>query len=472
MSDPLDALFGIAADGWLVGGAVRDRLLGRLTGDYDVVVRGEPGALARALAESARGHPFRLSDAFGGWRVVARDHSWQVDLLPIGAETIEADLGARDFTVNAIAQPLSGGDYVDPFGGIDDLEQRRLRMVSPSAFADDPLRTVRLARLACELGFQVEAETEAAAARSAGALAGVAPERIFTELRRIIASEHPLDGLELMDRTGVTEATLPELAGLRGVEQSRYHHLDVHEHTRAVLGETVALGRDPGRVFAEHGPAVARVLDEPLANELTRGQALRFGALFHDVAKPQTREVTSQGRITFIGHDATGAHVAATALRRLRASERLCEYVAALTLHHLRLGFLVHEMPLSRRTIYRYLKACDPVQVEVTVLSVADRLATRGAGSDEAIARHLEVARQLVGEALAWRAAPPRPPVRGDQLARALEMTAGPELGRLLADLEEASFAGEISGREQALVRARELLGSGAPGGGRSAADQ
>ena len=201
-----------------------------------------------------------------------------------------------------------------------------------------------------------------------------------------------------------------------------------------------------------------RFLDEPLANELTRGQALRFGALLHDVAKPRTRGVTAEGRITFIGHDVAGAELAAEILTRLRASDRLREHVAALTRNHLRLGFLVHETPISRRAIYRYLRACEPVQVDVTLLSVADRLATRGRGSDEAIARHLKLARDLLGDALAWRADRPRPPLRGDELARAVGLRPGPELGQILRELEEASFVGEITSREQAIDRARSMV--------------
>jgi putative nucleotidyltransferase with HDIG domain len=286
----------------------------------------------------------------------------------------------------------------------------------------------------------------------------VAPERVFAELKRIMVAELALKGLALMDSVGATDAVLPELSSLRGVEQSRYHHLDVYEHTHAVLARTIELERDPERWFGEHAEAVARLLAEPLANELTRGQALRFGALFHDIGKPQTRSVSAEGRVTFMGHDATGAQMAAGILARLHASEKLSEYVAALARHHLRLGFLVHETPLGRRTVYRYMRACEPVQVEVTVLSVADRLATRGRGSEQAIERHLALARQLLGEALAWREHPPRPPVRGDELARAVGLRPGPQIGRLLEELEEASYAGEIATRAEAIDRARALL--------------
>jgi poly(A) polymerase len=444
--------------GWLVGGAVRDRLLGRPTGDYDVVVAADASVLARKLARATRAHAFELSEGFGGWRVIARDRSWQLDLLPLAGGTIEEDLRKRDFTVNAIAEPLGGGEHVDPLGGLADLRARQLRMVSPQAFAADPLRSLRLARLACELDFEVEPDTAAAARAHAPALAGVAAERVFVEIKRIVIADRALDGLALMDALGVTDAVLPELTRLHGVEQSRYHHLDVHHHTRAVLAETIELEHDPERWMGEHARAVTLLLDEPLANELTRGQALRFGALFHDVAKPQTRSVTSEGRVTFMGHDAAGAKVAAAALTRLKASERLRDHVAALTRHHLRLGFLVHEMPLSRRAVYRYLHACEPVEVDVTLLSVADRLATRGRGADVAIARHLELARELLGEALAWRADRPRPPVRGDELARAVGLEPGPEIGRVLAELEEASFAGEIGSADEAIEWARELL--------------
>jgi poly(A) polymerase len=458
---PLRPLAEIVPGGWLVGGALRDRLLGRLTSDYDVVLAPEssPQAVARALRRATGGFAFELSETFGAWRVVARDRRWQVDLMPLDGETIENDLARRDLTINAIAQPLGdAADLVDPHHGVQDLHARRLRMVSEHAFADDPLRTLRLARLACELDFTVESGTLHSARVGAPRLSEVAPERIFAELVRVVRTNRALDGLEVMHEAGVTAVILPELEALRGVQQSRFHHLDVFEHTRAVLAEAIKLEHDPGLLFDEHGPALKALLLQPLANELSRADGLRFGALLHDIAKPRTRAVTDTGRITFMGHDEAGAAMAAAILRRLRSSERLAEHVAALTRHHLRLGFLVHQTPLSRHAVYGYLNACAPVQVDVTLLSVADRLATRGDNAEPAIARHLQLARQLIGEALSWVADPPRPPVRGDELARALGLAPGPLIGQLLHQLEEASFAGEVTTREEAIDRARELV--------------
>lgn len=460
MIAPLQALAELAGErAWLVGGAVRDRLLGRSTTDLDVAVADEPAPLARGLARRLRAHAFELSESFAGWRLVARDRSWQLDLLPLLGETIEQDLAARDFTVNAIAERLSDGELVDPFGGQSDLEARVLRMVAPRAFDHDPARVLRLARLACELQLTPEEQTVATAREAARGLEHVAAERVFGEFKRIVVADAALQGLGLLDRLSATDIILPELAALRGVEQSQFHHLDVHDHTRAVLEETIALTADPGALFAEQADALAALLAEPLANEMTRGQALRFGALLHDIAKPDTRGVGASGRVTFIGHDESGAELAASILRRLKASERLASYVADLVRHHLRLGFLVHETPLSPHSVYRYLRASEPVQVDVTLLSVADRLSTRGRGSEVAITRHLELAREMLGPALQWRVRRPRPPVRGDELARELSLPPGPELGRVLAELEEAAYAGEVAGPAQAIERARELLG-------------
>src|SRR5581483_56130 len=194
---------------WLVGGAVRDELLGRATTDYDLAYPGDVPGLARAFARAASAHAFALSDAFGGWRVVARDHSWQLDVVPLGGTTIEEDLAQRDLTINAIARDPSGDEHVDPFGGIEDLRAGRLRMVSADAFERDPLRTLRLARLACELGFSIDPATAEAAAASAGALAGVAPERVFSELKLTVTCNRAGEGLELLDRLKATEAVLP-----------------------------------------------------------------------------------------------------------------------------------------------------------------------------------------------------------------------------------------------------------------------
>ena len=454
MTDPLSAAREVLAgsEAWLVGGAVRDRLLGRPTDDLDISMEGGPRGAARAIARLTGGTAFQLSGAFGAWRVVGPGHSWHVDLVALRDADITADLAARDFTINAMAEPLAGGDVLDPHGGRADLEARLVRMVSADALADDPLRTLRAVRLVTELDLELDPETARAISAHAHAIDRVAPERVFGELKRIVTSSRPRAGLALMDAYGLLAAVLPELLALKGVEQNVFHHLDVYEHTLEVLEAVAALER------GELGDDIAALLAEPLGDELTKGGAMRFAALLHDAAKPATRGELPDGRVTFVDHDAAGAELARAVLGRLRTSSCLSDYVAALTLHHLRLGFLVHERPLDRRSVWRYLRATSPYSPEVTIFTVADRLATRGRNADEAIAAHVALAREMLTFALADR--PAEPLVRGDDLARELGLKPGPVLGELLARLEEDRFAGLIATREDAVARARALLGS------------
>jgi poly(A) polymerase len=453
---------------WVVGGAVRDELLGRDVTDIDIAVDDDPERAARALAAELRGPVFRLSEAFGAWRVVDRSTGRVYDFAPLQGETIEEDLARRDFTVNAMARPLAeageaaraagglpggvpGGEVIDPLGARADLDSRTLRVIGPRAYESDPLRPLRLARFAAELGFEPDTATERLTAAAAPRVAEASGERIFAELRRLVIADGAVHGLGLADRLGLLRAVLPELADLHDVEQSHFHHRDVYGHTIEVLERLIELERDATGELRE-------VLDEPLADELSRGEALRFAALLHDIGKPATHSVREDGRVTFMGHDRLGQEMVRQVASRLRTSQRLGRFIEAVTRHHLVLGFLVHERPLDRRAVYRYLKRTSPVEVEVTLFSCADRLATRGKNAERAIDAHLELARELIPAALEWRrSGPPRVPVRGDELASELGMEPGPEVGRLLAELEEAAYAGEVADRDDAVELARRL---------------
>jgi len=445
-------------DAWIVGGALRDELLGREVRDVDVAVAGDPEQAARELAAKVRGPAFKLSETFGAWRVIDRRGDTVWDFSPLQGASIEEDLAQRDFTINALARPLAGGDLIDPTGGRSDVESRTLRVLGPQAYERDPLRALRLPRFAAELGFAPDAETERLTRAAAPSTASAAGERIFLELRRLVIADGALEGLQLADRLGVLEAVLPELTALHEVDQSDYHHLDVYDHTLEVLNQQIQVERRLEELF-DDSARIERMLEAPLSDELTRAQALRFGALLHDIGKPATRDVLPNGRVTFMGHDKLGERMVGDLCRRLRTSERFARFVGSLTRHHLVLGFLVHERPLDRGQVYRYLRRTAPTEVEVTLLSCADRLATRGRKGEEATKAHLELARELMEAALDWREqGPPGAPVRGDELAAELGIEPGPELGRLLAELEQAAYAGEATTRAQAVALARRLL--------------
>ena len=179
------------------------------------------------------------------------DRRFVCDVSPLQGATIEEDLGQRDFTVNAMAVPLAGGPLIDPHGGERDLREGLLRVVGPRAYEDDPLRPLRLVRFAAELGFRADAETERLTPAAAPRLSEPSPERVFAELRRLVMAHGCLAGLDLAERLAVLGAVLPELTALEGIEQSRFHHLDVYDHTIEVLRQLIELEADLPSVFGD-----------------------------------------------------------------------------------------------------------------------------------------------------------------------------------------------------------------------------
>lgn len=442
------AVLGDAA--WIVGGGLRDTLLERPVADVDVAVDGDAAAAAARLARAHRASRFPLSAAFGAWRLSGGTLPVQVDITPVQGGSLTADLAARDLTVNAMAVPVSGeADLVDPYGGQADLAARRLRAVAPGAFAADPVRILRAARLAEQLGFAIDPQTAAWADAATPALWSKAPERLRDELYRMMCLPRAWRAFDALDGLGGLGALVPELEQARGLDQSTYHHKDVLGHILEVVEHCCLLREDPTAVFRSDGPAVAAILAEPVADGLTRGQLVALPGLLHDMAKPATRGELPNGRVTFLGHDRLGADMADALTLRLRTATRVREIVVMCVAEHLQLGFLVHRQPLSLRRIDAYLRRTAPAPVEMILLSVADRLATRGPRSQEIqITRHLELARAVMRAYLALRAREPiTSPIPGDVLAARIGRPPGPWLGELMAEIRAAQLAGPITER-------------------------
>lgn len=452
------------AEGWMVGGAVRDVALGREVKDLDVAVAGSPEGAARAIAAALGGVAFELSEEFPAWRAKDREDAWQVDVAELRAGTIEADLALRDFTVGAIAVDLGRGEAIDPLGGLDDLEAGVIRACGPRSFSDDPLRLMRAARFVAQFGWEIDPETLELARAGASRAAEPAGERILAELILLIGARDPLAGLGAMDRIGLFESVLPEVGRLRGVVQGPNHHLDVYGHTMEVVEGILRIESDLERFTGDRADEVSAYLSRPLADGATRATALRLGALLHDCAKPETRSEEG-GFVSFRGHDVLGAEMIEARFRELRASRKLIAYLGGLTRHHLILGFMVTQRPLSRRQVYGYLDRTDPVSIDVTLLTVADRLAARGTASiasQEMVAGHMELAAELVGHGLDWdRDGPPKQFVAGNELAAELGIEPGPRLGEVMRELAAARYAGEISDASEAVDHARRFLEAG-----------
>jgi poly(A) polymerase len=278
---------------------------------------------------------------------------------------------------------------------------------------------------------------------------------VLVEIRRLLEPEHPDDAIRLLERLGVLGVVLPEAAAMRGVGQSPFHHLDVFDHTLQVLDAAADIGDHPEHYLGDAAAPVRAALAAEVGAGFSGRIALRLAVLFHDIEKPATRVSDPEGRVSFMGHDHRGADTAEAVLRRWRAPHALIHFCRVLVAEHLRLGFLVRERPFDRRTAYRYTRATDPYVVESIVLSLADRMATRGVRARQAyVRRHAEAAVELIGLVTQLASEQREPLLRGDEIA-ALTGAAGPRIGELVALLAEEQAAGTVTTKEEAeaLVR-------------------
>jgi putative nucleotidyltransferase with HDIG domain len=466
---------------WPVGGAVRDALLGRPIHDWDFAVERDALGLARAVADALGGDFYALDAGRDTGRVILTTESGarlELDFAALRGASLEDDLLARDFSVNALAL---GEDSVvlDPTGGLADLQAGHVRAAEERAFRDDPLRLLRAVRIEAELGFVIELQTAAWILRDAHLLARPSAERVRDEFVRLLALPGAAISLQRLDEFGLLVHVIPELETLKGVEQSPPHTLDVWRHTLATVDAlegvvAAATGREvEPRALADVPPSawgdVARVLGQfagdvcvHLAVEVSggRGRALllKLAALLHDVGKPKTRSQDEDGRIHFYNHELVGTPLAAARMEQLRFSHDEVERVRVLVGQHLRPAFLAQGGPLTRRAVYRFFRATACGGVDVVLLGLADHLAIWGPHLEEAHwARLLDVVEMLLThwfERYEETVAPP-PLISGGELVTELGLQPGPRIGRLLGTLQEAQAAGEVRTREEALALMR-----------------
>ncbi len=449
----------------LVGGVVRDAWLARAPrfgqADLDLAVPAGALELARKVADRLGGAFVPLDAERGTARVVTS--GVRIDVADWRAPTLEADLAARDYTVNALAVPVrellrdGAASVVDPTGGLADLRARRLRPPDPRVLAEDPLRGLRGARLETALGLRLTPGAAAAIRRTAWALAGVAPERVRDEILLVLALPTAARALRRMDALGLLPVVLPEVEPMRRTVQPAPHRFAVLEHSlRAVTGADLALGRTVELVPL--GEALARHTEEALGGGVTRGQVLKLAALLHDVAKPETRRVIG-GRVRFFEHDVVGAARARAIGERLRLPARATDVLERLVRHHLRPMHLAAAGPVTQRARYRFYRDLAEDAQDLLLLSLVDAAAVTGA-SPLRVWRHAGLLRELLAgfpEVHAVRAAPPL--LRGQDVMARLGLPPGPAIGRMLARLREAQDLGRLRTREDALAYLDSLAG-------------
>lgn len=483
---------------YLVGGSLRNLLLGEPCNDWDLVTDGNGHKLARRLANQLGGSYAYFHEKASRVSIDLPETttSLVLDIAPMRSESIEENLQARDFTLNAMAAPLHlvlecflasgrGGllqarDMIlDPTGGLTDLATRSLRVTSSEAFRHDPLRLLRALRLAQHYQLTIASETAALMQRDAALLTRVAAERIHEELFLLLSQPGALVQLHNLDTYGLLATLIPELQPARDMAQPAPHYWDVFEHSLQSVGLLETLGR-----ALENGPesttesailtqaetaSSLAVLHELLLEASQQGifqfadlqvPRMKLSALLHDIGKPLTYTVSEQGAIHFYNHPLAGAPVASEIMRRLSASSyerRLAFLVAA---HHMRPGQLGQESVVTTRAIRRYFVDLGPAGILIALFSLADHLATLGPQPPtSAWSSHLALVRLLLTRYIRERTSilPPRL-VRAEELISRLKLEPGPIIGQLLELIAEAQADGAIHSREEAILLAREHM--------------
>ncbi len=454
-------------DAYLVGGCVRDRLMGRECKDFDFVVAHDAIPLGRELAERFRGGFVLLDEQRDFSRVVFKD--FYVDLARIVGKDILEDLSHRDFTINAMAVLLDDWDkdpmpILDPFGGKRDLKARTIRRLSPLSFPEDPCRILRAVRLAAQLRFEIDPQTLKEMAEYASLLFMVSRERLRDEFALILAERDSSRYVKLLDELGILKELIPELERLRGLHQSYPHHLDGLNHTLETLSWLEWLLDDQilSARFGGIKESILRHLKRHVAANRHALIVLKIATLLHDLGKPDTLTVDDKGT-HFYGHEKEGATIATSVMKRLRFSSREIEGVYTIVLNHMRPALLAQEGVLSRRAIHRFWRDTGDWGVETCLLSLADHLAT---WMEDLIPERWEsrvkVAKELLTAYFNHREEfLPKPLVRGDEIIEALGLKPGPTVGTLLRLVQEAQVEGEVKTKEEAIELARRALDSG-----------
>jgi poly(A) polymerase len=493
--------------GYIVGGFIRDRLLKRPTNDIDIAVSGDAIGIGRKIAKEIGGKFVLLDDVNKVARVVvvederpgktARDQELggierHFDFSSFAGD-IRSDLARRDFTINAMAVELSqfvtaslaarsssrkpaattAGKRVplkliDPFSGKEDLKDKIVRKVSDQIFEADAARLLRAVRLAADLDFTIEPDTESLIRRYCQTITEVPGERIREELLRLLTLPRAAYYLRYLDKLGLLLALIPELAEGKGVEQPTVHFWDVFEHSLQTVAAIAFLIRENDWEYSNEdmlstapwSDVISRHLSQEVSSGSNHKVLLKLGGLLHDIAKPMTKSIDDAGRARFLGHTNQGAAMTASILERLRFSNREIELVESLVYHHLRPVQMANDELPTQRAIYRYFRDTGEAGIDVLLLALADYLASRGPlASMEEWRKHCRLVDYILTEHDRQQAKTlPVKLIDGGDIMDTFDLAPGPLIGKLLAIVNEAHVSGELSTTEEALALVQREL--------------
>lgn len=440
---------------YIVGGSVRDLLLGKLPADYDIAVIENPKTFAEKIAEKTSGRLVELGKPGQMlFRVVSKNYVY--DISPIAGASIEDDLLKRDFTINALAWDLSSKRVIDCVDGQKDIADRKIRMVSKTVFQKDPIRLIRAYRISATFDFNIEPQTNAAIKDNAELLQTSAGERIRSELFKILAASNSYYFLSQMAKTDVLQAIFPELTDLQTCFQNKYHLFDVFKHTMKAYSHLETILNDCHNFLPE-----AYGQFKPCTDTF-KGALLKCSILLHDIGKPLARTIDKKGNIHFYGHGKKSADMTKNIVHRLRFSNHEASYIDFIIRNHIRplFLFIAHQnKTITQKGITRFFLKCGKYAPDLLIHTMAD-IKGKGNKNDERNEAFINFAKEMVKYYFSYFQPEKSKPslITGRDLINNFALTPSPLFKKILRRVEEARISKKIKNKDEAMALVKKIL--------------
>jgi len=453
-------VFSRIKNAYIIGGSIRDLLLDREPTDYDIAVTGNPKKNAEKIAKNISGHLVEMGKP-GQMiiRVISNNNIF--DITSLNGSFIEDDLKKRDFTINAMAYDLASGEIIDCLGGLGDLVDKKIRMISADVFKKDPIRLIRAYRIGACLNFQIEPRTASVISAYAKLIENSAGERIRSEIFKLLSTSKSYLYLSQMDNAGLLTAIFPDLDRLKECRQNNHHVYDVFEHTMKAYSHLETILNDPARILPDTSIQIRQYLDEE------KTVLLKYAILLHDIGKPRTKTIDSGGKIHFYGHPRKSADLALKISQKLKFSNREKRFVDFIIRNHLNPLFLFTAMQkktLTHKGVTRFFIKCGDNTPALLLHTLADTLAKQDTLSQANKAFICFVTDMIRNFFYDFKCKIKEPPlITGRDLIHEFGLIPSPLFKTILNLVREEKLAGTIKSRSEALAWIRNYLNSVRP---------
>jgi poly(A) polymerase len=442
-------------DVYIIGGSIRDLLLDRIPADYDIACAGNPEKFAEKILARSGGHLVRLGKTDQMiFRVISNGKIF--DITPLNGASVEEDLKKRDFSVNAVAYDLFSEKIIDCFGGLKDLADKKVRMVSKKIFENDPVRLIRAYRIGACLNFEIESQTAESIALHVNLLQTVAGERIRAELLSMLDTSASYSYLIQMASNGLLGAVFPGFDRLKGCFQNSYHHFDVFEHTLRAFEHLEAMLNKPEDILPDTSGEICRYIEK------SKPALIKCAILFHDIGKPLTKTWDSGGKCRFFGHARKSGEMAQTIGQRLKFSNHEQRFIDCIVRNHMKplsLFTAYEKKTPPQRGLLRFYKKCGDNTPAVLLTAMADTKAKEHKMTSRGNDLVLFIRNLIYDYFMNYQFVSANPPlITGDDLIQVFGLAPSPLFGKILGFVKEARLTHAVNTRSEALELVRDYI--------------